>query len=42
MVEELAKWKALLTRRVQDLQDTTKRLLEERLRVREYLISTNK
>ncbi|XP_054268106.1 golgin-45-like [Macrosteles quadrilineatus] len=42
MVEELAKWKALLTRRVQDLQDMTKNILEERRRVREYLVSTHK
>ncbi|XP_046673009.1 golgin-45 isoform X2 [Homalodisca vitripennis] len=42
MVEELAKWKALLSRRVQDLQDVTRRLLDERTKVREYLINTYK
>ncbi|XP_008546794.1 golgin-45 [Microplitis demolitor] len=42
MVEELARWKAGLCQRTTDLQESIKRLLEERIRVRETLMKTYK
>ncbi|XP_011503145.1 PREDICTED: golgin-45 [Ceratosolen solmsi marchali] len=40
MVEELAKWKAALCQRSTDLQETLKRLLEERSKVRDNSLKT--
>ena len=40
MVEELAKWKAALSQRTTDLQESIKRLLEERCKVRETNLKT--
>ncbi|XP_048504990.1 golgin-45 isoform X2 [Athalia rosae] len=40
MVEELARWKAALCQRTTDLQETIKRLLEERSKVRETSLRT--
>lgn len=40
MVEELAKWKAALCQRTTDLQESIKRLLEERSKVRETSLKT--
>lgn len=42
MVEELARWKAALSQRTTDLQESMKRLLEERSRVRETSLRTYK
>ncbi|XP_011301340.1 golgin-45 [Fopius arisanus] len=42
MVEELARWKAGLSQRTTDLQESIKRLLEERSRVRETSLRTYK
>lgn len=40
MVEELARWKAALTHKMNEAQDVLKRLLEERKSVRENLAKT--
>ncbi|XP_058795345.1 golgin-45 [Phymastichus coffea] len=40
MVEELAKWKAALCQRTTDLQESIKRLLEERSKVRDISMKT--
>ncbi|XP_076645720.1 golgin-45 [Halictus rubicundus] len=40
MVEELAKWKAALCQRTTDLQEATKRLLEDRNHVRDISLKT--
>ncbi|XP_008202932.1 golgin-45 isoform X2 [Nasonia vitripennis] len=40
MVEELAKWKAALCQRTTDLQESVKRLLEERSKVRDTALRT--
>ncbi|XP_046741068.1 golgin-45 isoform X1 [Diprion similis] len=40
MVEELARWKAALCQRTTDLQETIKRLLEERSKVRDTTLRT--
>lgn len=42
MVEELAKWKAALCQRVTELQESTKRILEEHIKMRDSLISSYK
>ncbi|XP_034940382.1 golgin-45 isoform X2 [Chelonus insularis] len=42
MVEELAKWKAALSQRTTDLQESIKRLLEERTKVRDTSLKTYK
>ncbi|XP_063982904.1 golgin-45 [Diachasmimorpha longicaudata] len=42
MVEELARWKAGLSQRTTDLQESIKRLLEERSKVRETALRTYK
>lgn len=41
MVEELAKWKAALCQKASELQETMKKLIEERKKVRESLISSH-
>ncbi|XP_039276273.1 golgin-45 [Nilaparvata lugens] len=41
MVEELAKWKAALCQKASELQETMRRLIEERKKVRESLISSH-
>lgn len=41
MVEDLAKWKAALCQKASELQETMKRILEERKNVRENLISAH-
>ena len=40
MVEELAKWKAALSQRTTDLQETIKRLLEDRNLIRDISLKT--
>jgi hypothetical protein len=40
MVEELACWKAALSQKATDLQEALKRVLEERGKARESLLST--
>lgn len=40
MVEELARWKAALCQRTTDLQESIKRLLEERKSIRDASLKT--
>lgn len=40
MVEELAKWKAALSQRTTDLQESIKRLFEEHTKVRDTALRT--
>lgn len=40
MVEELARWKAALRQRTTDLQESIKRLLEERKNIRDASLKT--
>jgi hypothetical protein len=40
MVEELARWKSALTVRINDLQETVKRLLDERCKVQKKSVRT--
>lgn len=40
MVEELARWKSVLTNRINETQEALKNVIEERARVRNYLIKS--
>lgn len=40
MVEELARWKSALTKRLNDLQENIKQLLEERSKLRQHSLKT--